>query len=838
MKYTLTETSQVIPFSAACICLRVTVLVLLVLALAASAAFGAVQVYHTSPDLAEPGVVPQSEVFEFTIEKDVNYGTQENIKDVTLILDFTDPVSSAVTTINGFYYHTRTDGTSLWKARFTTRVTGIWSYNFTLTHVPSGTTDTGTGLFECVTGSSGGFVRINPSNNFRWVLDDGSPFVPLGINWAGSVLDGGDGQSGIGNWSVGYFDRDEYLSIMRGAGINMMRFKGGKGHTGLLDSTLATFFPNQWINYDERMRKLRKADIRIFYGIFGNKIANGAFGSSINNDQKRLIEDSISRWGAYVDVWQLTNENKAPYSWTQSAAAYVKLMDPYQHPVCESYYWYETPAAILAFPEIDLHAPHWYKRESEYDSDTVTAGNASFWKTAGKPVFVGEQGNSVQSWLTDSARRLRIRTWTAFFNELSFFLFPSNATTRTGSIAANIWIGPEERQFLQIMQRFSEAVIRTDTVMMSMRVLRVSNPSAMRAYGLSSSDGVALYLHHYSNHSSPLSGESVTFTSPAAGQGYWIDPITGQVVSTVAVAAGSNMLIAPDFTIDLAFLSTAGTLEKAPVAVVSVNNTQWAASGGDLDGDGSVEDQPGNMAAGFAPLTIDFDASQSSDWDGGDLIFTWDFGDGQTATGAVQSHTYTVKGAYIACVTVTDDEGHSVTVGLGVRSMADLNPNANDPPLFRNIPDVTVRAGNVVSIGGVEWYSFDMELISGSYTMDTITNSAGNLPPGAQFLKLAKDAAKTDPTNRLWWVPGFDQAGLYTVQFDASDDENAMVASKFVTITVIPAGIPALPNQSPVALIAVTSTDVATGEDPGLDGSGSSDPDGTIQSYEWDFRNN
>ncbi len=64
MKYTLTETSQVTPFSAACICLRVMVLVSLVLALAASAAFGAVQVYHTSPDLADPCVVPQREVFE------------------------------------------------------------------------------------------------------------------------------------------------------------------------------------------------------------------------------------------------------------------------------------------------------------------------------------------------------------------------------------------------------------------------------------------------------------------------------------------------------------------------------------------------------------------------------------------------------------------------------------------------------------------------------------------------------------------------------------------------------------------------------------------------------
>jgi len=46
------------------------------------------------------------------------------------------------------------------------------------------------------------------------------------------------------------------------------------------------------------------------------------------------------------------------------------------------------------------------------------------WRVSGKPVVVGEQGNSTPAgethgnWLPDSARRMRYRSWTAFFERI------------------------------------------------------------------------------------------------------------------------------------------------------------------------------------------------------------------------------------------------------------------------------------------------------------------------------------------------------------------------------------------------------------------------------------
>ena len=89
----------------------------------------------------------KNKVFEITVEKPVNYGIQENIKDVELLIDFIDPFYGKITKVDGFYYHTRLDGTSLWKARFTTPEIGKWTYSFTLTHLPSGSVDRGMGTF-------------------------------------------------------------------------------------------------------------------------------------------------------------------------------------------------------------------------------------------------------------------------------------------------------------------------------------------------------------------------------------------------------------------------------------------------------------------------------------------------------------------------------------------------------------------------------------------------------------------------------------------------------------------------------------------------------------------
>lgn len=64
-----------------------------------------------------------------------------------------------------------------------------------------------------------------------------------------------------------------------------------------------------------------------------------------------------------------------------------------------------------------------------------------------------------------------------------------------------------------------------------------------------------------------------------------------------------------------------------------------------------------NKTSGDAPLTIDFDGSGSTDSDGSIASYSWDFGDGGSATGAIVSHTFNTSGNYSVILTVTDDDG-------------------------------------------------------------------------------------------------------------------------------------------------------------------------------------
>jgi PKD repeat protein len=55
-----------------------------------------------------------------------------------------------------------------------------------------------------------------------------------------------------------------------------------------------------------------------------------------------------------------------------------------------------------------------------------------------------------------------------------------------------------------------------------------------------------------------------------------------------------------------------------------------------------------NISNGSAPLTINFDASKSTDPQGQALSYAWTFGDGSTGTGATTAHTYQDHGTYRA----------------------------------------------------------------------------------------------------------------------------------------------------------------------------------------------
>jgi len=70
-----------------------------------------------------------------------------------------------------------------------------------------------------------------------------------------------------------------------------------------------------------------------------------------------------------------------------------------------------------------------------------------------------------------------------------------------------------------------------------------------------------------------------------------------------------------------------------------------------------VADYKIEKSAGAAPFTVAFDGTSATDPDGDDLVYSWDFGDGNAGSGQVSEHTYNEAGIFEATLTTTDKAG-------------------------------------------------------------------------------------------------------------------------------------------------------------------------------------
>ena len=68
-----------------------------------------------------------------------------------------------------------------------------------------------------------------------------------------------------------------------------------------------------------------------------------------------------------------------------------------------------------------------------------------------------------------------------------------------------------------------------------------------------------------------------------------------------------------------------------------------------------------SVTSGEAPLTVSFDGTGSSDYEGPLASYLWSFDDGATATTATASHTFNAPGVYDVTLTVTDADGLTAT---------------------------------------------------------------------------------------------------------------------------------------------------------------------------------
>jgi PKD repeat protein len=201
--------------------------------------------------------------------------------------------------------------------------------------------------------------------------------------------------------------------------------------------------------------------------------------------------------------------------------------------------------------------------------------------------------------------------------------------------------------------------------------------------------------------------------------------------------------------------------------------------------------------SGKAPLVVAFTGS-GTDSDGTIASYAWTFGDGGTSNLQNPSHTYLSPGNYTATVTVTDNGGAtgSSTVGISAVSNQPPTASASATPLSGTAPLLVTFTG------------------SGTDADGTIASYAWAFGDGGT-------STLQNPTHT------FASAGSYTATLTVTDNNGATASSSVAITVTVPTNLPPVANAGPDQINL----------DPGvtvlLNGSASSDPDGSITSYQW-----
>ncbi|MES9991383.1 MAG: PKD domain-containing protein [Candidatus Thiodiazotropha sp.] len=220
--------------------------------------------------------------------------------------------------------------------------------------------------------------------------------------------------------------------------------------------------------------------------------------------------------------------------------------------------------------------------------------------------------------------------------------------------------------------------------------------------------------------------------------------------------------------------------------------------------DPAVTNQPpvadiGGPYNGTENIPLTFDASGSSDADGTITQYLWDLGDGNSRNGAVVTHTYTDSGAYDVTLTVTDDDGDSTTATTSA-----IIGSGNQPPVANANGPYTGDVGETIQFSGNGSADADGSIVSYDWTFGDGTSGVG-----------------LSPTHT------YTSPGTYNVTLTVTDNNNA-VDSDDTSVSIEPGNQP--PTANPSGPYAAN-----VGEELLFDGTASSDADGDIISYEWDF---
>jgi hypothetical protein len=473
---------------------------------------------------------------------------------------FTGPDGKAVD-VAGFYYQN-----DEWKIRFVPNQVGEWSYALELTS--KGEPVRAAGKFDCADSKRHGFLRVSKINPYRLAYDDGTPFYPIGQQVGCGVgekvgFDAPDEKAWVNT------DRETFMKAFTGA-TNLLRSQLGCGTAAgcalqILNGKdgLDRYELDNALKLDESCRVLQQfgwSHILIPFqdmSLWGK--SKTAFGDvrdvesykTLKNPQlpeiERYLRYVVARWGSYVDIWEIYNEDAfSPNDYLAHLAKIIREADPYAHPITTSY---ERPDQ----PWCDLLSVHEYMGNPTNEVPGHLSKEIARFKSYNKPVLYTEFGNQAK-YSNDDPVKWRVAVWTAFMNECSigFWNMSGRRTIpKDKGGPVNAYLGEESRKHFKILADFTRELPLT---------LRPVTPGftseqPVQSWALGNDKLTVMYLHHFRGYEPVTIKDKLhIFTGPGKFHVKWIDPASGNAIrendlSTKGYALEVEL---PEFSIDLA----------------------------------------------------------------------------------------------------------------------------------------------------------------------------------------------------------------------------------------------------------------------------------------------
>jgi PKD repeat protein len=325
---------------------------------------------------------------------------------------------------------------------------------------------------------------------------------------------------------------------------------------------------------------------------------------------------------------------------------------------------------------LDVFSVHYYPQGGEFGNDTSTTmqllrnrSTRSLWD----PNYVDP------TWINDKVMLIpRLKNWVASYypglpTAITEYNWGAEGHINGATTQADIY-GIFGREGLDFGTRWTTPDASTPTYK-AMKMYRnydgsrstfgdtsvlaaVPNPDNLSAFAAQrSSDGAmtVMVVSKVLSGTTPVTVNVANFSASGVAQAWQLTSANAVTrLSDLSVSGSSVNITVPAQSVTLLVLPP-GTPNIPPVAMAAANPT-----------------------SGFAPLTVAFDGTGSSDPDGSITSYAWTFGDGASASSATVSHAYGSARSYTAQLTVTDNRGasSSTTVSIAVTT----NPTLINAP--------------------------------------------------------------------------------------------------------------------------------------------------------------